>query len=312
MDELMLDGEQRAAAGRLSVVAGRIGRRWRRPRGIYLHGRPGRGKTMLMDRFFAEVGSERKRRYHFHGFFARLHAAVAEFGSIDRAVDSVLGTAELVCFDEFHVHDIGDAMLLARLLDRLFARRVVLVVTSNYPPEGLLPNPLMHQRFQPTIELLRAHLDVVAVDGPQDYRALGGRWADFASGRYLEEVARFEGGTEIAIAHRSLHVRSEIDGIVVDFDELCGNPLSAKDFLELAERYRAWTICGVPALRTVPMDWATRFVNLVDILYDADQALTIYATTSLPGLVRDVPHIPDLARTASRLSELPTGRPALA
>lgn len=113
---------------------------------------------MLMDRFFAGVGSKRKRRYHFHGFFAGLHGAVAELGSIDRAVDAVLGDAELVCFDEFHVHDIGDAMLMARLLDALFARSVLLVVTSNYAPDELLPNPLFHERFLPTIARIRAHL----------------------------------------------------------------------------------------------------------------------------------------------------------
>ncbi|WP_280269400.1 cell division protein ZapE [Nocardia wallacei] len=305
MDELVLDEQQRAAAARLAAVATGVGRRWRRPGGIYLHGRPGRGKTMLMDRFFTEVGSECKCRYHFHDFFARLHGAVAEFGSIDRAVDAVLGKAVLVCFDEFHVHDIGDAMLLARLLEALFARRVVLVVTSNYPPEGLLPNPLLHHRFLPTIELLRARLDVVAVDGPQDYRRLGGRRRGFASGRYLEEVASFERDTEISIGHRVLRVRAETGGVIVDFAELCGNPLSATNFLDLAGRYRHWTLCGVPALRTVPMDWATRFVNLVDILYDADRPLTIYAKTSLPELVRDVPNVPDLARTASRLSEIP-------
>ncbi|MBB5913288.1 cell division protein ZapE [Nocardia transvalensis] len=309
----VLDDAQREAAERLAALGGRLGRRWHRPRGIYLHGRPGRGKTMLMDRFFAEARSDRKRRYHFHEFFARLHAAVAESGSIDRAVDAVLGTAELVCFDEFHVHDIGDAMLIARLLDAIFARRVVLVVTSNYPPVDLLPNPLFHDRFLPAIERLREHLDVVAVDGPRDYRVGGDRRSGLASGCYIVGDLAVEPNARIPVAHTNLRVQEiENRGMAVDFAELCGAPLSAADFLELAGRYRHWTICGVPALRTVPMDWATRFVNLVDVLYDADLPLTVHASTALPDLTRGVPHVPDLARAASRLSELPAGDPTAA
>lgn len=358
--ELVLDVEQRAVAARLRKVGDRVGRR--RGRGVYLYGRPGRGKTMLMDRFFAGVESKRKRRYHFHGFFAGLHAAVAELGSIDRAVDAVLGDAELVCFDEFHVHDIGDAMLIARLLDVLFARSIVLVVTSNYAPDELLPNPLFHERFLPTIARIRAHLDVLAVDGPRDYRELRGRRTGFASGRYLvgavacaaesakgspattapphapfpegapvdvappdapllegsliaaaplegssSNTAR-HGSTTIPIAHRHLHAHyAENDCLIADFAELCGTPLAAADYLALTARYRQWTLCGVPELRTVPTDHVTRFVNLVDILYDADFPLTVHAAAPLPDLVRDVPHVPDLARIASRLGELPGG-----
>ncbi|MGO4614320.1 cell division protein ZapE [Nocardia sp. 2YAB30] len=173
-DAIELDADQVHAAARLRQLLDRHGKpatRHRvylrdkpfRYRGLYLHGRPGRGKTMLMDRFFAEIASKHKQRYHFHQFFARLHDAVRELGSIDAAVHGLLGDTRLVCFDEFHVHDIGDAMLIARLLDALFARRIVLVVTSNYPPRELLPNPLFHDRFVPTIERILAHLDVVSV-----------------------------------------------------------------------------------------------------------------------------------------------------
>ncbi|WP_324194095.1 cell division protein ZapE [Nocardia blacklockiae] len=327
--ELVLDAGQRNAAACLAAVIPRLGRRWRRPRGVYLYGRPGRGKTMLMDRFFAEVRSNRKRRFHFHGFFARLHSAVAELGTIGRAVDAVLGDAELVCFDEFHVHDIGDAMLIARLLDALFARGVVLVVTSNYAPDELLPNPLFHERFLPTIERIHAHLDVLVLDGPRDYRESGARRTGFASGRYLvdaesSDVAFSEGAphravlpadlaasspgdVSVRIAHRQIRARVAGNNcLAANFDELCGTPLSAADYLELTTRYHHWTLHNVPILRTVPTDHVTRFVNLVDILYDADSPLTVHAAAPLPDLVRDVARVPDLARTASRLGELPS------
>ncbi|MEV0338002.1 cell division protein ZapE [Nocardia sp. NPDC050713] len=179
--------DQRAAADRLARLVDRRGRPVKGARGVYLHGRPGRGKTMLMDRFLATVDADRAKRYHFHWFFAELHSTAHETGSIHTAIERLLGAARLVCFDEFHVHDIGDAILVARMLDALFARRIALVLTSNYPPERLLPNPLFHDRFVPTIARIVEHLDVISVDGPTDYRTLRKRDATsgFAAGRYL-------------------------------------------------------------------------------------------------------------------------------
>ncbi|MGF6887883.1 cell division protein ZapE [Nocardia sp. GAS34] len=302
----ILDADQMAARARLRAVGERMGARWHRPRGVYLYGRPGRGKTMLMDAFFADVAGHRKRRYHFHGFFAGLHSAVGEYRSIDDAIAAMLGDAELVCFDEFHVHDIGDAMLIGRLLEAAFARSITLVLTSNYPPEGLLPNPLMHKRFEPVIEKIRRRLDVVAVDGPRDYRALGARTGRFAQGQYIIGPAiEIPAASRIPIAHRSVAADiGEPDCLAADFAELCGTPLSAADYLELTGAYRRWTVGNVPELHRVPMDWATRFVNLVDVLYDADLPLTIRAAAPLSALARGVSDVPDLARTTSRLAEL--------
>ncbi|MGY1865148.1 cell division protein ZapE [Nocardia gipuzkoensis] len=333
-DVIQWNAEQQVAAARLRELVDRRGRPVRRHRGVYLHGRPGRGKTMLMNRFFAEVASQHKRRYHFHQFFAGLHAAAHASGSIDAAVDALLGDARLVCFDEFHVHDIGDAMLIARLLDALFARRIVLVVTSNYPPAELLPNPLFHDRFVPTIERILARMDVVAVDGAIDYRGLGsrGRRTGFAAGRYVvaprwhgpristagawnTEAAQGENGSavEISVGARRLHaIATDDDTLVIDFAALCGVSTSAADYVALSQRFRRWEIRDVPLLGTVPPDWAMRFVNVVDVLYDADRELAVVESSVLGELVRGVRGVPDISRLTSRLCELSQSSPEIA
>lgn len=306
---LVLDPAQLAAADALAALLGRHGRPRRRHRGVYLHGRPGRGKTMVMDRFFATAAPKHKRRFHFHTFFAQLHAAAHALGSIERAVAELLGDADLVCFDEFHVNDIGDAMLIARLLDTLFAEHRTLVVTSNYPPRDLLPNPLFHDRFVPTIDRILAHLDVVTLDGPLDYRTVGThRDTGFVAGRYvLDQGEPADTRVDLDLGDgRTVHAR-DVDGDAVTFDfaQLCGTPTSAADYLRLTSRFRRWTLCAVPPLRTVPPDWAMRLVNLIDVLYDADLPCTIHAAEPAPELTAEVPAVPDLARTASRLGELP-------
>ncbi|MEU6828500.1 cell division protein ZapE [Nocardia beijingensis] len=334
--EIQWDADQARAAARLRELVDRRGRPVRRRRGVYLHGRPGRGKTMLMNRFFAEVASPRKRRYHFHQFFASLHVAAHANGSIDAAVDALLGDAMLVCFDEFHVHDIGDAMLIARLLDALFARRVTLVVTSNYPPAELLPNPLFHDRFVPSIERILAGMDVVAMDGATDYRAIDthGSATGFAAGRYVvaspcstapavpwtsdarNNSARQQENepfVEISLGARSLRaIATEGGTLVVDFAVLCGTPTSAADYVALAQRFPCWEIRDVPPLREVPPDWAMRFVNVVDVLSDADRELTVIASSGLGELVRDVRGVPDISRLRSRLCALSQSSPEIA
>ncbi|MFJ4656488.1 cell division protein ZapE [Nocardia sp. NPDC088792] len=310
--EIVLDPDQRLVADRLAAIAARGGKRWQHPRGLYVHGGPGRGKTMLMNRFFDSAPTERKRRYHFHRFFAQLNAGIHTHGSIDASAEALLGNARLLCFDEFHVHDSGDARLVARLLDLLFARRITLVVTSNYPPEELLPNPYLHAMFVPTIERILEHLDVVSVNGPLDYRTLGGRRIGFGAGRYVIGDPGVTDRVDVPIAHRLMHARAAGSGaLTVDFAELCGIPVSAADFLELAAEFRRWTVCRVPAMDTVAPDWVMRFVNLVDVLYDADLELSVYAEVPLPELGAELGRVPDLYRTLSRLGELRVGEAAV-
>ncbi|MBC7304686.1 MAG: cell division protein ZapE [Nocardia sp.] len=313
------------------------------PSGVYLHGRPGRGKTMVMDRFFASVATNRKRRFHFHAFFAALHSATHALGSVDRAIGELLGDADLVCFDEFHVTDIGDAVLIARMLDTLFGDHRTLVVTSNYQPRDLLPNPLFHDHFLPTIDQILANLDIVTLDGPLDYRTrAAGRATGFRAGRYVltsgagsvsargdthldglrpagprgttpaesddekrPELDDAKHRVDVPLGNgRIIRARIIADAITVDFRDICVGPTSAVDYLRLTERYRHWTLCAVPVLREVPPDWSMRLVNLVDVVYDADLPFTIHAPEPPHALIAGVHAIPDLARTASRLSEL--------
>ncbi|MFC4377065.1 cell division protein ZapE [Nocardia halotolerans] len=306
---MILDPTQRTAADTLATLLDRRGRPRKRHRGVYLHGRPGRGKTTVADRFFADVASSRKRRFHFHAFFAALHTATHELGSIDRAVAALLGDADLVYFDEFHVDDIGDARLVTRLLDTLFAQHRTLVVTANHPPADLLPNPLFHHAFVPTIERILAHLDVLALDGPLDYRTLGARRdSGFLAGRYVIGAGEpsADPGTDLDLgAGRTVRARTAGTGAAAfDFAQLCGAPTSAADYLRLTSRFGHWTLHAVPPLRAVEPDPVMRLVNLVDILYDADLPFTIHAPEPADELTAGVPGIPHLARTASRLGEL--------
>ncbi|MFD3746686.1 cell division protein ZapE [Nocardia sp. NPDC058633] len=325
-DNVVLDPAQQAALHALESLLDRDGRPASRgdrraprrrtgrrdPRvvrsGVYLHGRPGRGKTMVMDRFFASVDTDRKRRFHFHAFFAALHTATHVLGSIERGIDELLGDADLVCFDEFHVTDIGDAMLVARMLETLFAEHRTLVVTSNYRPADLLPNPLFHDHFLPTIKQIIANLHPVTLDGPLDYRTrTAPRDTGFLAGRYVLTPAKFAVDlAEVSIGDgRTLRAHIAANTITVDFHHICAAATSAADYLRLAERYHRWTLHSVPPLREVPLDWSMRLVNLVDVVYDADLPFTIHASLPPQRLTGGVPAIPDLARTASRLGELP-------
>ncbi|MFE3546940.1 cell division protein ZapE [Nocardia sp. NPDC059177] len=311
--DIILDPAQLAAGDALAALLDRHARPRKRQRGRYLHGRPGRGKTMVMDRFFATVASNRKRRFHFHGFFAALHTAAHDLGSIERAVAALLDDADLVCFDEFHVNDIGDAMLVTRLLDTLFAQRRTLVVTSNYAPAELLPNPLFHDHFVPTITRILDHLDVITLDGPLDYRTLATRRdTGFCAGGYVLDPDGTSGpviraGVDIDLGNgRTVRATSvDADAVTFDFRQLCGTPTGAADYLALLTRFRHWTLREVPPLRTVPPDWAMRLVNLIDVLYDADIPCTIHAAERVAELTSGVPGVAELARTTSRLGELP-------
>lgn len=304
--EVLLDDAQRSAAAVLDETAERLEQARPGVRGVYLWGPVGRGKTWLMDRFHA-ASDVPKRRVHFHSFFRSLHADAHVLGSIDLAIDAALGDVRLLCFDEFHLHDVGDAMLVARLLKALFARGITLVVTSNYPPEGLLPNPLFHHLFEPTITVLEQNLTAVRVAGPVDYRTVTAPDAGFAAGRFVPATA-IEAPSErvaLTIGTRTVTAAAVRDRTVwFEFAALCGTPTAPTDYLDLAERFGCWVITGVPRLREAGTDTVRRFANVVDVLYDRGTALTVVADAPWEDMFTGLGDTLDVDRLVSRLSTL--------
>lgn len=324
-----LDASQHAAAARLVQLGDEIARRRRffgsAPRGVYVWGPVGRGKSWLTDTFYSAVPIPGKRRMHFHEFFREFHTRYAahrhEKHAGDRAVRELLGDCRLVCFDEFHVHDPGDATIMARVVQSLLAQRITLVATSNYPPSGLLPNPLFHHLIEPLAATLYSSLDIVEVAGPRDYRRVrrpGTATTEFERGGYLwpGTAARLAQAGLVPPApderqHLRIGARAVIaravrgDSVWFDFTDLCEGPYSTIDYLSLADRFRNWTLSGLPLPATTGRDAAQRFANLVDVLYDRDRRLYLVAAGPLTESLAGEHLPPDIHRTASRLALLP-------
>ncbi|MCP8631961.1 cell division protein ZapE [Pseudomonas mosselii] len=287
-------------------------------RSLYLHGAVGRGKSWLLDGFFQAVPTAAKRRLHFHDFFARLHQGMHRHRALDDALeatlDELLGDCRVLCFDEFHVHDIGDAMLLTRLFDALFARGVFLLVTSNYAPEGLLPNPLYHQRFLPVIRLITSRMQVLEVNGDTDFRSLPANHEHqrFTQGHYVwpgdaQQRVRLRlpasQPLQLEVNQRPLRaLASEGRQVVFSFHDLCEQPTAVIDYLALAERYDHWIIEGLDDLAECSQAAQQRFVNLVDVLYDQDRQVTVIGKRPLEQSLDG--SLADLMRTRSRLGQL--------
>ena len=288
------------------------------PRSLYLHGSVGRGKSWLLDGFFQAVPVATKRRLHFHDFFARLHQGMHRHRALDNALgatlDELLGACRVLCFDEFHVHDIGDAMLLTRLFTALFERGIWLLVTSNYAPEGLLPNPLYHERFLPVIRLINGRMQVLEVGGDTDFRSLPANrehqrftqghyvWPGTAEQRQALNVPGAQPAT-LDINKRSLRALAHQGRqVMFAFDDLCEQPTAVIDYLALAAQYDAWVIDGLGDLSDCSLAAQQRFVNLVDVLYDQDKQLTVIGQRPLDESLGGA--ISDLMRTRSRLGQL--------
>jgi len=305
-----LDDAQRRAGAALAT-----------DRNLYLWGPVGRGKSWLMATYFAALPTDRKVRVHFHEFFRDLHLAIRRHrNDLAAALDDLLGGVDVVCFDEFHVHDPADGKFIARLLPALLDRDIRIILTSNYPPHTLLPNPLFHTDFVPTIELIEQALTVVTVDGPADYRTISGHEAGFAAGWWitpaevdlpgLREPAPDEHRTLDPAGH-PIHVLRAIDGCLwLDFADLCEKTTAPADYLALAGDFPRWTIGNIPDLRTAGREPAQRFANVVEVLYDRDVTTVFVAATPLDALAGDALMPVDIDRVLSRLGQLRRIEPA--
>jgi cell division protein ZapE len=287
------------------------------PTGVYLWGPVGRGKSFLMDAFFLCVPLVRKRRVHFHHFMREIHRELDELrGTEDPLAAVAERTARryrLVCFDEFHVSDIADAMILGRFLEQAMERGVEFVMTSNYAPDQLYPNGLQRERFLPAIELIKSRLDVVSVDNGTDYRRLKmeklkvyhvGSAAPldkiFAELKDVEEERQ-----PLDVEGRVIPYRKRAGGLVwFDFAGLCGGPRSYADYVDLARRFHTVILSGVPRLSPKESDAARRFTWLVDVFYDDKVNLIVSAEAEPEELFPAGEHAAEFQRTVSRLHEM--------
>ena len=291
-------------------------------RGLYIWGGVGRGKTFLMDLFFECLPVERKRRIHFHRMMHDVHERMKTLSFVEDPLDKVAAAiaqeTRVLCFDEFYVSDIGDAMILGRLLEGLFERGVTLVATSNFPPDDLYKDGLQRQRFLPAIRLLNEHTDVVNMDGGTDYRLRilqkAGTYLspnDEAAAAKLNfffdesASAQIEHNTELDINGRAIRARRSAKGVVwFRFEDICDGPRSQADYIEIARWYPSVIVSGVPQFDATRDDQARRFIALVDEFYDRRVKLILSADTAIDELYAGTRLSFEFDRTVSRLIEM--------
>ncbi len=288
------------------------------PRGLYIYGEVGTGKTMLMDLFFSAISNPAKRRVHFHAFMQEVHAKRAALRGedvINAIADSVASDCKLLCLDEMQISDIADAMIIGRLFEALEKRGLCFVTTSNLPPEELYKDGLNRQLFLPFIAKLRGSLDVVSLDGKTDYRlgrinardtfivppsrekldAIWNELTDHAAGDKMN----------IDILGRKLHIPRAAHGCArFSFSSLCENPLGSPDYLAITKAFRTVFIDDIPVLKASQPNEAKRFVLMIDTFYDAGTHLVATAAAEAEGLYPRGQHGFEFKRTISRLKEM--------
>lgn len=296
------------------------------PQGVYLWGGVGRGKSFLMDSFYACVPGKAKTRLHFHEFMRAVHAELKTLSGtadpLDKLAQQIAQRYQLICFDEFHISDIADAMVLYRLLAGLFKHRVQFVMTSNYKPDTLYPDGLHRERILPAISLLNEKLNVLNVDSGIDYRQYAtaqgqvrkvyhiplGPAADKALEIVFTSAAQVpDENTLLQIGQREISARRCAKGVVwFDFETLCGNhsPRSQNDYLELASCFHTIIVSDVPRMTPQKVAEARRFTWLVDVLYDQKVKLFLSAAVPADQLYVAGPLAHEFSRTVSRLTEM--------
>lgn len=293
-------------------------------RGLYLWGGVGRGKTFLMDLFVRSLAIERKRRIHFHRMMREVHARMKALARVEDPLDAaaadIASETDVLCFDEFFVGDIGDAMILGRLLQGLFRRGVVLVTTSNTAPADLYSGGLQRERFLPAIDLIEANTRVLHIDGSTDYRLRllkeAGTWISSADAdanarleRYFRRIASgsIEDNPMLEVAGRRIRARKRARGVAwFEFSELCEEPRAAADYIEIARWHPTVILSDVPAMTAGDDDAARRFIALVDEFYDRRVKLVLSADADLGSLYRGRRLRTEFQRTTSRLHEMQT------
>ncbi|KGF67213.1 ATPase [Hoeflea sp. BAL378] len=302
------------------------------PRGLYVHGAVGRGKTMLMDMFFEMAPARRKRRAHFHDFMADAHARIhahrqklkagetSEADPVPPVAEALIKEAWVLCFDEFSVTDIADAMLLSRLFEQLFKRGCVLVATSNVEPDQLYRDGLNRQLFLPFIGLLKDHVDILNLDALTDYRmetttrlpvyhtleageddaAMDKAWTRVTAGKLAAPAHLRVRGRDVKVPEAGAGAAR------FSFADLCEAPLGAADYAAIAERYHTVFVDRVPVMEQAHRNAAKRFIILVDTFYDRKTRLFVSAEAEPGGLYRGSTGTEsfEFARTASRLNEM--------
>lgn len=290
--------------------------------GLYFWGGVGRGKTYLMDTFFECLPFEQKLRSHFHRFMQYVHQQLKRLDGqknpLDTIAKEIAAQYKVICFDEFFVSDIADAMILGGLFEKLFDMGVTLIATSNIIPDNLYKDGLQRQRFLPAIAELKKHCEVVNVDGGTDYRLRALQQAelyymplgDEAEQGLMKNLLNLSLGNvqeakEITVSHRVLRSRYEADDIVwFDFAELCDGPRSQNDYIELARIYQTVIVSDVPQMHVAQDDQVRRFINMVDEFYDRNVKLIISAQVNIAQLYTGGKLTFEFERTQSRLLEM--------
>lgn len=293
------------------------------PRGVYLYGDVGRGKSFLMDCFYQAVPIRRKTRLHFHEFMREVQRQLVDLQGTVNPLDE-LGRRmarrfKLLCFDEFHVADITDAMILYRLLVALFDNGVGFVTTSNFRPDDLYPDGLQRDRFLPAIALINERMDVIDVDNGIDYRRQTlehldfyhtpwGPKADAAMAAAFDQlVSSADEDPVLHIEAREIRARRRAGGVVwFDFKVLCGGPRSQNDYLEIASQFHTVLLSDVPRMPVRMASEARRFTWLIDVLYDRRVKLILSAEVEAERLYTEGPLVYEFPRTVSRLAEMRT------
>jgi cell division protein ZapE len=294
--------------------------------GLYLWGGVGRGKTYLMDGFFESLPFESKLRIHFHRFMRRVHEELDEFkghaNPLEKVADKIASETMVICFDEFFVSDITDAMILGKLFEALFARGVCLVATSNVEPSKLYKNGLQRQRFLPAIELIKSRCQVINVDGGTDYRLrtltstelyhhpLTNNSYNSVAGIFhslVTDRGTIRENLKVTIAGRDIPVVAKSSDVIwFDFKAICEGPRSQHDYIDLSCEYHALVISNIPTLNKERDDATRRFINLVDEFYDRNVKLVISADQPIETLYQGSSLVFEFERTKSRLIEMQT------